>query len=94
MPLLPQQKTTVCELNPSLLWMLQRNPLLSFGNNGWNEYVMSGGEEKGLKLKKKKMFHVVDQKLTNKILQHLYQGTLWLWLQLYIIISYFHFIYF
>lgn len=43
---------------------------------------------------KKKMFHVVFQKLNNKILQHLYQPTLWLWVQPYIIKSHFHFFYF
>lgn len=55
-----------------------KNPVLSIENDSWNDDVVNGGGKKCLKLKKKKMFHVVDQKLTNKILQHLYLPTLWL----------------
>lgn len=106
MPPLPQQKAMICSLNTSLLsgccthtcactctHTHMHAPLRSIGNNSLNDYTVNRGREKCFKFKKK-MFHVVDQKLTHKILQHLYQPSLWLWLQPYIITSHFHFIYF
>ena len=63
---------------PSIGVLQKKSPVLSIGNDGWSADVVNGGGKKCLKLKQKKTFYVVDQKLTNKILQHLHLPTLWL----------------